>query len=160
MEKHDSFQPNRKFWFPLFFLYIGVLSFFILLKHPKKEIHNVMYKSYNKGVLKRGINAANFVPFHTIKLYLSDRMPRRKAILNLWGNFLGFIPAGFMLPFLFRKLDSILKITVATFFISLAFELIQLVTNTGVFDVDDLILNTTGGLAGGILFRFFIRIFY
>lgn len=160
MEKHNSFQPNKTFWFIIFFLYIGVLSFFILLKHPKKEIHNAIHKSYSKTVIKKGLSAANFVPFHTIKLYLSDRMPRRKAILNLWGNFLGFIPVGFMLPFLSRKLNTLIKISIATFLISLGFELIQLVTNTGVFDVDDLLLNTAGGLAGGILFRIFVRIFY
>ena len=35
-----------------------------------------------------------------------------------------------------------------TFLFSLCVELLQLVAKVGVFDVDDLILNTLGGLAG------------
>ena len=37
--------------------------------------------------------------------------------------------------------------------VSLSFELVQLLAGLGSFDVDDLILNTTGGIAGYILYK-------
>jgi glycopeptide antibiotics resistance protein len=40
------------------------------------------------------------------------------------------------------------RVTLATFFLSLTFELIQLIFEFGSFDVDDLILNTIGGIIG------------
>ncbi len=157
MEKRNDFKPDRKFWFAVFFLYLFILSIFILFKHPKKEVHSAIHSSFNKTVVEKGYQAANFIPFHSIKLYLSERMPKRKALINLGGNFLGFIPLGFILPMLSGRINTLLKITLSIFFISLGFELIQLITNTGVFDVDDLMLNTLGGFAGAVIFQLYIR---
>ena len=39
------------------------------------------------------------------------------------------------------------------FCISLLFELFQLYTGIGVFDVDDLLLNTCGGMIGYLLYK-------
>ena len=39
-----------------------------------------------------------------------------------------------------------------TFLLSLTIEITQLLTRVGSFDVDDLILNTAGGIAGYLLF--------
>ena len=43
-------------------------------------------------------------------------------------------------------------LTFFVFCISLLFESFQLVTGVGIFDVDDLLLNTTGGIIGYILY--------
>ena len=40
----------------------------------------------------------------------------------------------------------------AIIFLSLAFETTQLLTGLGVFDVDDIILNTSGGALGYIIY--------
>ena len=40
----------------------------------------------------------------------------------------------------------------AAFLLSLTIEITQLLTRVGSFDVDDLILNTAGGIAGYLLF--------
>jgi len=53
-------------------------------------------------------------------------------------------------PLLFSKFYRFKKIALATFCLSLTFELLQLIFKFGSFDVDDLILNTVGGVVGYI----------
>ena len=64
----------------------------------------------------------------------------------LTGNFLMFVPMGFFLPFVSEKINirSILKISVA---IPILVEVVQPIVGRS-FDVDDLILNFVGIMAG------------
>lgn len=75
------------------------------------------------------------------------------VFLNLGGNVIGFIPFGLFMPILFPKSKNIFFILILTFLLSLCFETLQFIFKVGCFDVDDLLLNTTGGVAGYILFR-------
>lgn len=70
---------------------------------------------------------------------------------NLFGNVLIFIPFGFFLPMASRY-RSLLGTMFYSFGLSLAVEIFQLMTKVGSFDVDDLLLNTIGGIAGYLLF--------
>lgn len=74
------------------------------------------------------------------------------AFLNLAGNVLGFVPFGFFVPILNKRLRKSIVITVLGFLMSLTVELIQLVTKVGCFDVDDLLLNTLGAFFGYLFF--------
>ena len=49
---------------------------------------------------------------------------------------------------------------IARFELSLLLELLQLVFRVGSFDVDDLLLNTLGGMAGYGLYRLFVRYYH
>ena len=90
----------------------------------------------------------NWVPF----VNLLDYESQKDLILNLVGNFTMFIPTGIVTPLLYRHLDSLKKTVLTGFCISLAIEVIQLPFAVRASDVDDLILNTLGCLAGyGIL---------
>lgn len=93
----------------------------------------------------------NFIPFKTIGFYLflAD-INLNIRVQNLAGNIIGFIPFGFLLPLLFKSLLGFRKIAMFTFCLSLGFEMLQLVFFMGSFDVDDLILNTLGGVLGYI----------
>lgn len=72
-------------------------------------------------------------------------------LVNLLGNIMMFVPIGFFLPLLWQRMNS-MKITVLVcFFISLFIEVLQLFGMRGT-DVDDLILNTAGGLVGYLIF--------
>lgn len=97
-------------------------------------------------------NSHNFIPFNTITyyLFLANDINLNIRVENLTGNIIGFIPFGFILPLLSSKFHSIKKIMIATFCLSLTFELLQLIFRFGSFDVDDLILNTIGGMIGYI----------
>ena len=70
---------------------------------------------------------------------------------------LAFMPFGFFLPIVRGKKSGVLSILVQGLLFSLAIETVQLVTRLGSFDVDDILLNTAGTLAGYICFRLFLR---
>jgi len=127
-------------------LYLAILSKLILFKYiPLTEIINHFNFTYDEYHWRSN----NFVPFKTIKFYLflAD-INLSIRIENLAGNVIGFMPFGFILPLLAKKFQKISAVTFSTFCLSLTFELLQLVFEFGSFDVDDLILNTAGGILG------------
>ena len=100
----------------------------------------------------------NLVPFHTITNYWTVVMSWEldslffHCVINLVGNVVLFIPIGYFLPRLWLSmrhfgaflLTGVLSITLV--------ELLQLVTLRGCLDVDDLILNLYGMLAGYLIY--------
>lgn len=70
---------------------------------------------------------------------------------NLFGNVIIFMPFGFFLPMASRYRSSISTLF-ASFGLSLCVEVFQFITKVGSFDVDDLLLNTIGGVIGHMLF--------
>ena len=95
----------------------------------------------------------NLVPF----VNLLDYESKKDLLLNIIGNFALFIPTGIVTPILYRNLDSLKKVTLTGFLISLTIEIIQLPFAVRASDVDDLILNTAGCLLGYALYRLFRR---
>ena len=101
----------------------------------------------------------NLIPMRTLKLFfrlLSHHRPQlvRTAVINLAGNVVMFIPLGFFLPVLFRKLQKIWKSLLCVALIITAVEILQLLTLVGSCDVDDLILNLSGSVIGYGLYKF------
>lgn len=94
----------------------------------------------------------NLVPFKTILITLDTN------IIQPIGNFLLLLPLGIYIPLLKDKVkfSQILKYGLLTTF---TIEIIQVLTSIAlgvperIFDVDDLILNTTGAIIGYILFN-------
>jgi len=80
------------------------------------------------------------------------------VLLNLVGNVVGLMPFGFFLPFLAVRTRKWYTVTCLTFLFSLAIESTQLLCRVGSFDVDDLLLNTIGGMLGYFLFWIVRRI--
>ena len=97
----------------------------------------------------------NLQPFHEIKRFLKYYrvIGIYPVILNLGGNILAFVPFGAFLPFLAYRMRSFFKVALASFEVSLMVEIIQLCTRVGSCDVDDLILNTAGGMLGYVCFK-------
>jgi glycopeptide antibiotics resistance protein len=75
---------------------------------------------------------------------------------NVIGNVCVFVPLGVFLPKLFERCRRLLSILVLSLELSLAIEVVQLVTKIGSFDVDDLLLNTTGGILGYFVYKIFV----
>ena len=86
----------------------------------------------------------NWVPF----VNLMDYPEKREAWINIIGNTAMFIPLGIVWPSVFRELDTHWKAVAAGVGVSLFIELVQLPFYVRVSDVDDLILNSLGYLAG------------
>lgn len=118
----------------LFILYVVLLLFTVLLmdRSVKDEYQY------------------NLVLFDEIKRYFRYREQVGNWIFlrNILGNVVGFIPLGTCLPYVFPKMRHPLLVALISFECSLVIELTQLVFKIGSFDVDDLLLNTLGGIIG------------
>lgn len=101
--------------------------------------------------------------FSTIKWYVytlrevEDPEHRRQAVINLVGNVVMFVPAGFFLPVLFEKARNIFVFLLSALGIIFAVELTQLATALGCCDIDDLVLNLPGMLLGYLFWAAFFR---
>jgi len=73
------------------------------------------------------------------------------TMANLVGNVLIFLPFGFFMPMASRH-RSFFSTVFYSFVLSFIIEISQLFMKVGCFDVDDLLLNTIGGLLGYITF--------
>jgi glycopeptide antibiotics resistance protein len=127
-------------------LYLLVLTKLILLKYIGfADITSGFDFSFNEYQWR----ASNFIPLKTIiyYLFLADVNLNIK-IENLVGNVIGFVPLGFILPLLSKRFLSLKAVIAAAFSLSLTYEIVQLLFGLGSFDVDDLILNTLGGILG------------
>ncbi len=96
----------------------------------------------------------NLILFREIRRYWKYRslIGFPYVFLNLAGNILVFMPFGFLLPIMSRRLRGFFRIVLSGLALSLVVEFIQLVTHTGCFDVDDLLLNTIGAALGFMIF--------
>ena len=70
---------------------------------------------------------------------------------NLFGNILIFVPYGFFISMASTS-RGFFQTLFYSFALSLGVEIFQLFARVGSFDVDDLLLNTLGGVLGYILF--------
>ena len=70
------------------------------------------------------------------------------------GNIVWFIPFGFLLPVMWRKLKSYHTIPLG-FLLSLVIESGQLALNKGMFEIDDLVLNTAGCAVGYLIYKIY-----
>jgi glycopeptide antibiotics resistance protein len=98
----------------------------------------------------------NFVPFKTILPQLRGEPRWSTALINLVGNTVLFVPVGLLIPLIHRKLTSQKSLLVAIA-VGAAMEGMEWIFNTGVVDVDDVILNAAGVLMGYWAFTYFER---
>ncbi len=72
-------------------------------------------------------------------------------------NILLFIPFGFFLPLLYKEYDSIGRVALLGFLLSLSIEIIQMF-GFGTTDINDLITNTIGSCVGYSIFKSLITV--
>lgn len=105
-------------------------------------------------------NDINMVPFkptiRAIKQAMKyERFSVRMLFQNTAGNVLMFIPFGFLLPLVIKRINSFVKIFLAGLFFSASIEFIQYIERSfGVYravDIDDVILNTIGAIIGWMI---------
>ena len=150
----------KKFSWVLLLIFLLVLTKVILFKGSPRYYKNYFRTAYHNYKIKEGIKKGNVVPFATIKLfYGSNRMHMEYKVENLLGNILIFIPLGFLLPLLIKRFRNTLAILLAGFLLSVFYECFQLATGIGVFDVDDMLLNTVGTAIGVIIFWIIKKLF-
>lgn len=99
----------------------------------------------------------NLELFAEIKRFWINRqqLGMTSIMINIVGNVVCFMPFGFLLPTITRNkvVKNVVGVFVCTLLFTLSVETIQLVTKVGAFDVDDIFLNTIGGILGYLVMR-------
>ena len=91
---------------------------------------------------------ANLVPFaDLVNVFIADK---RAFIYLFFGNILWFVPFGFLMKRVTNMTTA--KIILLVFLLSLCIETMQFIFGVGIFEIDDLLLNTVGVLLGTVLF--------
>lgn len=130
----------------LFVSYLSLLCYLLFLSAYRVSVN--------------GLLTYNLVPFKTIVGYFAH-FTHLSLTDQFVGNILAFVPFGFFLPLLSIRLrSSFILIVGLTFGSSLLVEVIQFFTRVGAFDVDDLLLNTIGGIVGYFLSRVYLSLFH
>ena len=124
----------------LFVMYIGFLLYFLIFSDWYGRAGGMSEYHYN------------LILFQEIERFWNYRDTLGwVAYSNLFGNVLIFVPFGFFMPMASRYRSFFLTLFYS-FGLSFLVEAFQLVTKVGSFDVDDLLLNTIGGVIGFIIF--------
>ena len=152
--KNKRINIAREIILFIFFVYFLFLLLLTIFKGGRIEFNNqfnsYMYREH--GLL--GI--INIVPIkETINTFMHSETGMRNSLRNLIGNILVFMPLGFFIPLLFDKFNNLKKVLKVGCLSSLAIELSQLFVGSNVCDIDDVIYNTLGALAGFICYKTF-----
>lgn len=139
MKKHR----HQKVGFILFVLYLVLLTYFLFFA-----------EELGRSPDSRAQYSYNLTLFKEIRRFLvyRDILGYRAVFLNLAGNVIAFMPFGFFLPVIWKKTNHWYTTALLSFITSLCIETTQLGFRVGSFDVDDMVLNTLGGIGGYLIF--------
>ena len=140
--KKDANKSKYALWGGrvLFLIYVAGLCYFLFFA-----------ENYGRTIGQENYRY-NLIPLKEIERFWKYRKELGvHSFYNLVGNVLIFVPAGFFIPMLWKEKRGFLFTTCITFQMSLLVEILQMVFRVGSFDVDDLILNTLGGMLGYLL---------
>lgn len=147
MEKSHNKNIFEYIIYFILFIYIIVLLKIILFKYSGPiEIlkgHGIKFRTLNLIPFKMWVDLIN-----TCKT-----MSTLWAIANSFGNLIVFIPLGYLLPLIFRKKGNMALVSTITFLFSLTLESLQYILAIGSADIDDIILNTLGGIIGYLIYK-------
>lgn len=137
------------FCFFAFMVYIVVLFYFVFFSERYGRIEGYVEYQYNLQLFKE------------IERFMAnkDKMSWEAWGTNLLGNVFIFIPIGILVPMFVSRKINLIKCTILSFFCSFVIESTQFVCRCGVFDVDDLFLNTVGGVTGYLIFKLVRQIY-
>lgn len=133
-------DSRRFFSVVLFLCYLLLLSYFLFF-------------SEGFGRVTEGEYRYNLILFHEIKRFIkyANLLGWKAVAINIFGNVIAFMPFGYYISRINKKAGPI-KVTLESCIFSLIIEITQLHYRLGSFDVDDIFLNTLGGILGYIVF--------
>lgn len=143
-------RPNRDGRRPLFFpvrLLAMLLAFAFMVAFAVALARLTLEPSPASVALTH----TNMHPGRSLRAYL-DQPEMRDAIRQIGGNLLLGVPFGILVPVVAPRARGILRVLLLTAVVMLLVEFAQGALVTGrAFDIDDVILNTTGALIGYLL---------
>lgn len=98
------------------------------------------------------INIVRLIPMFSTVGFVKQTILWKTIIINIFGNILIFVPFGF-LGIVFPKLNQFWILILDFLFAIIIVESFQYFTRLGVFDIDDVILNTVGVAIGFWIYR-------
>ena len=131
----------RTFGKVLFVLYVVFLVYFLFLSEWYGRTGTAEDYRYNLELFKE---IRRFITYR-------EQLGMFAVFANLFGNILIFVPYGFFISMASRS-RGFFKTLFFSMGLSLCVEVTQLFTRVGSFDVDDILLNTIGGVIGYIVF--------
>ena len=161
----------------IFIIILFLIGYFVIYKKVMKGTKTIDNKKmilygitivylvivFGATFLTRG-NAYKEINLHLFSSYreawnnmtdvLSSNIILRNSILNI----LLFIPFGFLLPIYSDKLKKFYKVVAIGLAVTLIIEIVQYITNMGIFEIDDVFNNTLGVLIGYCTFMIFNNI--
>lgn len=145
MEEIVSKKKNKALPRGLFVIYIFVMSYFLFWSDDRSVLSTRMY---------------NLEPFKEIKRFITyrEQIGIEAFIINVIGNVVAFMPFGFLIPMITKGKSGFFKTSALCLLFTLMIESIQYIMRLGRFDVDDIIMNTAGGIAGYIIYAIWNRI--
>ena len=148
MARQQSPRWGRELLLVLFGLYlIGLASQTLMGASWRPEGMGLWKFAQSRWQQGWGINLEPGFPIRS----MLEKGSYGQKLINLAGNLLIFVPLGFFAPLLWRKLRHWWAAPGLSMGVSCLIEFLQLFLGRSV-DIDDVILNTLGGLAGYILF--------
>lgn len=146
-------EKRKKLLKTAFFCYILLMLWLLFGQRIGEEISGSYFENLCSSI--------SLSPFQTIRyfaksmVYSVDGASLRRAVVNLGGNVIMFIPLGFFIPCVFEKQRTFWRSIACSAVCIAAVELLQLFTLLGSCDVDDFILNIIGALIGRGIFAVF-----
>ncbi len=141
---HTLYKKNIKYYIIICLIVLISITFFIGRASIYFKLSNLEYFRFS-----------NLTPFRSIKAYLLPNVSLSLKIKNIGGNILILIPLSFFLMLKNDKFQKERYQILVNGLIVLLIEVFQVLTVTGTFDIDDIILN----LGGVIIFTFLITRF-
>lgn len=137
MKKNVKTNRKAELYSMLFALYLAILIYFLFFADGFRD---TVADAYHYS----------FIPFREIGRYIkyAKTIGFARVFINLAGNIIAFMPFGFFVPHLSKRKLSFWTVTLLAMEFSVIVEVLQLFTKVGCCDIDDVILNTLGGMLG------------
>lgn len=139
----ENKDKKLNLWMRVFFvIYVIAMLYFLFFADAMGRMSSDTLVGYNTKLFKE------------IHRYLAnwEQIGFSIAFLNIGGNIIGFLPLGFLLPFINAKNRNFFRTLLICVYVTMTVEVIQLIFHVGCFDIDDMFLNTVGGICGYLIF--------
>lgn len=147
LDNNKPMKINLYIFFGLYLILLITLTLFDSLW---------LRNGFNFSVFDNIQDRINLVPFKTIMTFVKEfdsMYSTSQIMLNLFGNVCAFMPMALFLPLLFKRQNKAFQFVITLTLMILGIEFLQLITGSGRFDIDDLILNLFGAVLVYLLFK-------
>lgn len=135
----------------LFILYtLLIIDFTLINDNFGRNISSNIFLADNATVDEYLAQKVNLVPFATVKIFINafkdSNLETWVIMQNILGNIFVFVPFAFLIPAVFKRVNSWLKFLAVISIAVIVIEALQVVFLTGIADIDDFILNVGGAM--------------